>query len=91
MYRRMEEHTETMQQRMAEERQLVRKENDEERAHLNAKVNHTTTVIQIITSVVFLTLSSLTLHCHLHPLLAANCCRNSRLVVDEYDLMRVKK
>ena len=29
-----------------------------------------------------LTLSSLTLHCHLHPLQAANCCRNSRLVVD---------
>ena len=23
------------------------------------------------------TLSSLTLHCHLHPLQAANCCRNS--------------
>ena len=22
-------------------------------------------------------------HCHLHPLQAANCCRNSRLVVDE--------
>ena len=33
-----------------------------------------------------LTLSSLTLHCHLHPLQAANCCRNSRLVVDEDDL-----
>ena len=32
------------------------------------------------------TLSSLTLHCHLHPLQAANCCRNSRLVVDEDDL-----
>ena len=26
-------------------------------------------------------------HCHLHPLQAANCCRNSRLVVDEDDLM----
>ena len=27
-------------------------------------------------------------HCHLHPLQAANCCRNYRLVVDEdYDLM----
>ena len=25
-------------------------------------------------------------HCHLHPLQAANCCRNSRLVVDENDL-----
>ena len=33
-----------------------------------------------------LTLSSLILHCHLHPLQAANCCRNSRLVVDEDDL-----
>ena len=38
-----------------------------------------------------LTLSSLTLHRHLRPLQAANCCRNSRLVVDEDDLMRVKK
>ena len=34
----------------------------------------------------FLTLSSLTLHCHLHPLQAAICCRKSRLVVDEDDL-----
>ena len=25
-------------------------------------------------------------HCHLHPLQAANCCRNSRLVVDEDDM-----
>ena len=25
-------------------------------------------------------------HCHLHPPQAANCCRNSRLVVDEDDL-----
>ena len=33
--------------------------------------------------VLILTLSILTLHCHLHPLQAANCCRNSRLVVDE--------
>ena len=33
-----------------------------------------------------LTLSILTLHCHLHPLQAVNCCRNSRLVVDEDDL-----
>ena len=24
--------------------------------------------------------------CHFHPLQAANCCRNSRLVVDENDL-----
>ena len=24
--------------------------------------------------------------CHLYPLQAANCCRNSRLVVDEDDL-----
>ena len=38
-----------------------------------------------------LTLSSLTLHCHLHPLQAANRCRNSRLVVDEHDLLWVKK
>ena len=37
-----------------------------------------------------LNLSSLTLHCHFHPLQAANCCRNSRLVVDEDDLMWVK-
>ena len=30
---------------------------------------------------------------HLHPLQAANCCRNSRLVVDEDDLMwfKIKK
>ena len=40
-------------------------------------------------------LSNLTLlqawiyHCHLHPLQAANCSRNSRLVVDEDDLMWV--
>ena len=33
----------------------------------------------------WLTLSILTLHWHLHPLQAANCCRNSRLVVDEDD------
>ena len=32
-----------------------------------------------------LTLSNLTLHCHLYPLQATNCCRNSRLVVDEDD------
>ena len=38
-----------------------------------------------------LTPSSLTLHCHPHPLQAANCCRNSRLVVDEDDLKWVKK
>ena len=25
-------------------------------------------------------------HCHLHPLQAVNCCRNSRLVVNDYDL-----
>ena len=29
-------------------------------------------------------------HCHLHSLQAANCCRNSRLVVDEDDLMWFK-
>ena len=29
-------------------------------------------------------------HCHLHPLQAANCCRNSQLVVDEDDLKSVK-
>ena len=28
-------------------------------------------------------------HCHLYPLQAANCCRNTRLVVDEDDLMCV--
>ena len=38
----------------------------------------------------FLTLSILNLHCHLHPLQAANCYRNSRLVVDEDDLMSFK-
>ena len=37
------------------------------------------------------TLSSLTLPLSSHPLQAANCCRNSRLVVDEDDLMWVKK
>ena len=37
-----------------------------------------------------LTLSSLGSLCHLHPLQAAKCCRNSRLVVDEDDLNRVK-
>ena len=37
-----------------------------------------------------LTLSSLSLHCHLRPLQAANCCRNSRLVVDGDDLKWVK-
>ena len=31
-----------------------------------------------------------TYHCHLHPLQAANCCRNSRLVVDEDDLKWLK-
>ena len=29
-------------------------------------------------------------HSHLHPLQAANCCRNSRLVVDDDDLKWVK-
>ena len=29
-------------------------------------------------------------NCHLRPLQAANCCRNSRLVVDEDDLKWVK-
>ena len=29
-------------------------------------------------------------HSNLHPLQAANCCRNSRLVVDEHDLMWFK-
>ena len=28
--------------------------------------------------------------CHLHPLQAANCCSNSRLVVDKDDLMWFK-
>ena len=37
-----------------------------------------------------LTLASLTFHCHFHPLQAANCCHNSRLVVDEDDLKWVK-
>ena len=36
-----------------------------------------------------LTVSGLKLPCHLHPLQAANCCRNSRLIVDEEDLNRV--
>ena len=30
-------------------------------------------------------------HCHLQPLQTANCCRNSRLVVNEDDLKGVKK
>ena len=34
----------------------------------------------------FKILSSLTLHCHLHPLQAVNCCRYSRLVMDKDDL-----
>ena len=46
--------------------------------HLPAEISH------------LLTLSILTLHCHLHPLQAANCCRTSRLVVDEDDLMWFK-
>ena len=29
--------------------------------------------------------------CHLHPLQAANCCRNSRFVVDEDDLQWLKR
>ena len=40
--------------------------------------------------IIILTLSSLTLCYHLHPLQAANCCRNSRLVVDEDDLLWFK-
>ena len=36
-----------------------------------------------------LTLSGLNLPCHLHPLRAASCCRNSRLVVDEDDLKKI--
>ena len=30
------------------------------------------------------------IHCHLHPLQAANCCRNSRFVVDDDDLKLFK-
>ena len=37
-----------------------------------------------------LTLSSLNLPLSSHPLQAVNCCRNSRLVVDEDDLKSVK-
>ena len=37
------------------------------------------------------TLSGLTLHCRLHPPQAANCCRNSRLVVNKDDLKWVVK
>ena len=29
-------------------------------------------------------------HGHLHPLQAANCCRNSRLVVDEDEAQKLK-
>ena len=36
------------------------------------------------------TLSIMNLPCHHHPLQAANCCRNSRLVVNEDDLMWFK-
>ena len=38
----------------------------------------------------WLTLSGLDLPLPSHPLQAANCCRNSRLVVDEDDLKWVK-
>ena len=37
-----------------------------------------------------LILSSLNLQCHFQPLQDANCCRNSRLVVDGEDLKRMK-
>ena len=47
-------------------------------------------MLKIPTFLSLITLSSLNLHCHLHPLQAANCCRNSRLVVDEDDLKWVK-
>ena len=30
-------------------------------------------------------------HCHLHPLQAANCCRNFRLLVDEKYLLLLLK
>ena len=33
--------------------------------------------------------AALIYHCHLHPLQAANCCRNSRFKVDKDDLMWV--
>ena len=39
---------------------------------------------------VALTLSGLDLPLSSHPLQSANCCRNSRLVADEDDLMWVK-
>ena len=54
--------------------------------------HHTLNEIHWIrTGKISLTLSSLNLHhCHLYPLQAANCCRNSRPVVDEDDLKWVK-
>ena len=44
----------------------------------------------IITKNIGLTLSSLKLPLSSHPLQAVNCCRNSRLVVDEDDLKWVE-
>ena len=48
------------------------------------KINN---IILVCMYVCLLTLSNLTLQCHLHPLQAVNCCRNSRLVVDEDGVM----
>ena len=43
----------------------------------------------VISSLYFLPVQARIYHCHFHPLQAANCCRNSRLVVNEDDLKRV--
>ena len=53
--------------------------------------NSRTMTARVLDNILFhacvLTLSTLIYHGHLHPLQAANCCRNSRLVVEEDDLM----
>ena len=47
-------------------------------------------VIIYYTDLILLTFSSLDLPLSSHPLQAANCCRNSRLVVNEDDFMWFK-
>ena len=71
---------------------LIRKNTDSKGGSaLDSLINFFIEADSSISLDIYLTLSSLTLHRHLHPLQAANCCRNSRLVVDEDDLMWFKK
>ena len=58
----------------------------------HANVRLTTTILESVHQIITLTqpFRAWIYHCHLHPLQAANCCRNSRLVVDEDDLMWFK-